>query len=364
MRKVRVSLKERSYDILIGYGVFKYCGAVLKGLNIGKDAVVITNRPLLGLYGKPLENSLKKAGLTIHPELVPDSEKAKSSKVVTSLINRISTYDRYREIFIIAFGGGVVGDVAGFVASVYKRGIPYIHIPTTLLAQVDSAIGGKVAIDLPIAKNLIGAFYQPKVVLSDIFLLKSLPERQIRNGLSEIIKYSIIKDKHLFKYLEKGYKKVLNKDKKALEFVITISSRIKAKVVEEDEFDKLGIRAILNYGHTIGHAIEAAAGYSKRFYHGEAISIGMVGAALISTRLGFMKVDEVGRIKTLIEHAGLPTKMRGLKFLKIYASLLHDKKFTHRKNRFILPLRIGSVRVVEDVPDFVIKDVIKELFQK
>lgn len=364
MKKIRVFLKARSYDIVIGSDLIKDCGALLKNLKIGKDAVVITNRPVSKLYKKPLENSLEKSGLKVHFELVPASEKAKSGAVATRLVNRISAYDRYKEIFIVAFGGGVVGDLAGFVASIYKRGVPYVQIPTTLLAQVDSAIGGKVAIDLSIAKNLIGAFYQPKMVLSDASLLKSLSTRQIRNGLAEIIKYGIIKDRHLFEYLERNYKKVLNLDKKALEFIIAKSSRIKARIVETDEFDNKGRRVILNYGHTIGHAIEAASGYSGRFYHGEAISIGMVGAALISMRLGLMKREDALRIEMLVSHAGLPTRIKGLKFSRIYNALLHDKKFTHRKNRFILPVGIGSVKAVEGVPDSIIKDVIRGLFQR
>jgi len=364
MKRTRLSLKDRAYDILIGYGLLRNCGTILKRLEVGKDAVVITNRPLSRLYRRKLEGSLKKNGFSVHFELVPDSEKAKSNEVAASLIDRISAYDKHKEIFIVAFGGGVIGDLAGFIASVYKRGIPYVQIPTTLLAQVDSAIGGKVAIDLLIAKNLMGAFYQPKIVLSDLSLIKSLSIRQVRNGLSEIIKYGVIKDRLLFEYLEGSYKKVLTRDKRVLEFVVSKSSEIKAKVVERDELDNKGLRVILNYGHTIGHALEAASGYSKRFYHGEAIAIGMIGAARISTKLGLLKKEDANRVERLIKDVGLPTVIKGLKFSRIYKALLHDKKFIHRKNRFILPTGIGRVKAVEDVPDQIIKDVLKGLFKK
>lgn len=364
MKKIRLHLKDRSYDILIGPGLIKSCGLILKKLRIGRDAVVITNKGLAKLYKSSLERALVKRGFSIRFETIPDSELAKSIKVASNLINRISAYDKNREIFVIAFGGGVIGDLAGFVASTYKRGIPYVQIPTTLLAQVDSAIGGKVAVDLVIAKNLVGAFYQPKTVLSDISLLRSLSRRQVKNGLSEIIKYGVIKDRALFEYLEKNYKIVLNLEEAALEYVISKSSKIKAGLVERDEFDKKGIRAALNYGHTLGHAIEAASGYSGRFSHGEAIAIGMAGAARISARLGMISTRDVNRIESLIRCVGLPTDIKGLKFNRIYDAHLHDKKFIHKKNRFILPTAIGSVKVVEGIPDHLIKDAIKGLFKQ
>jgi len=359
MKKIRVFLKERSYDILIGDGLIDDCGNLLKRLDIGRDAVCISNKNLLSLYRARLEKSLKKSGLTVHFELVPDSEKAKSITVATRLINRISSYDKHKDVFIIAFGGGVIGDVAGFVAAAYKRGIPYAQIPTTLLAQVDSAIGGKVAVDLDVAKNLVGAFYQPKIVISDISLIRSLPARQIRNGLAEIVKYGIIKDKELFKFLEANYKKILGLHKNALEYVVLRSAEIKAAVVAKDEFDKKSVRAILNYGHTFGHAVEAASGYSAMYNHGEAVAIGMVIAARIALNLGLIKLDEVLRIEGLIKKIGLPSNIKKLRISDIYEAHLRDKKFVHGKNRLILPTGIGSVKVVEGVPDPVIKSVLK-----
>jgi len=360
VNSVRVSLGDRSYDVLIGDGLLSKSGAIVKRLNIGRDAVVITNRALWRVYGKTLKRSFNRSGISVKPEFLPDSEKAKSSHTLLKVLNHIAAYDKKRSIFIAALGGGVVGDLAGFASAVYKRGIPYIQIPTTLLAQVDSGIGGKVAIDLPAAKNLAGAFYQPKVVISDIDVLMSLSPRQIRNGLAEIIKYGAIKDKALFAYLEKNYKKAVHLDKRVLAHIIMRSVRIKARLVANDEFDRRGKRIVLNYGHTIGHAIEAASSYSNRYNHGEAIAIGMCAAADIACKLNLLKRDGAERIERLIKKCGLPTRIRGLKFSKIYEAHLHDKKFMQDRNRFVLPLIVGIAGIVEAIPDRVITEAVKK----
>lgn len=362
MKKIKVSLKGRPYDIFIGRSILKDTGSLIKNLNIGSNAIVITNGRLARLYGKPLSAALKKSGIAALTKLVPDSEKAKSYGTAIDLINSLSKFGKRKKIFIIALGGGVVGDLAGFVASVYKRGIPYVQIPTTLLAQVDSAIGGKVAIDLPVAKNLVGAFYQPKAVVSDISLIKSLPRRQLINGMAEAIKYGVIKDPVLFKFIENNLKKVLSMDEKALDFIISRSAAIKARVVEKDEFDKKDIRTMLNYGHTIGHAIESAAGYSSQYHHGEAIALGMIVAARISLKLGIMKERDVKRIEGVIKDIGLPTKITKVPLKSILASYLHDKKFVSGKNKLVLPEKIGKVKVVEGVSDAVIREAIKDIF--
>ena len=360
MNKIRVSLGDRSYDILIGEGLLSKSGAILKKLNIGRDAVLITNKTLGRAYGKIIKSSLNKSGISVKFELVPESEEAKSSSILIKVLNDIAAYDKNKSLFVIALGGGVIGDLAGFAASIYKRGIPYVQIPTTLLAQVDSSIGGKVAIDLQTAKNLAGAFYQPKIVISDINVLLSLPLRQVRNGLAEIIKYGVIKDRHLFKYLESNYKKAIALDKKTLGNIIPKCVRIKTGLVEKDEFDTKSKRIILNYGHTIGHAIEAASSYSNKYNHGEAIAIGMCAAAGIACDLGLLKRVEAKRIECLIEKCGLPTGIRGLKFRKIYEAHLHDKKFIQGKNRFVLPLEVGNVRVVKTVPDYLIAESVRK----
>ena len=359
MHKIKVHLKNRSYDILTGHGLIEKSGPALKRIGIGKDAFIITNRRIARLYKNTLARSLENSGFSVKFAFVADSEKAKSIATVVRLTKALSAYDCRRQVFIIALGGGVVGDVAGFVASVYKRGIPYVQVPTTLLSQVDSAIGGKVAVDLPLAKNFVGAFYQPRMVISDTSLLKSLSKRQVKNGLAEVVKYGVIKDRELFEYLEKNYRKILNLDKIALEFIISRSAGIKASVVEKDELDRTGVRAGLNYGHTLGHAIESAGGYSGKYNHGEAISVGMVIAARISEKLGLASAGESKRIEALLKKIGLPTKISCLKFERIRASYARDKKFIHGKNRLVLPVEIGKIKIVEGVPDLLIREVVR-----
>jgi 3-dehydroquinate synthase len=360
VKKIRLYLGPRSYNILVGRGLIKDCGRLIKKLRIGKDAVVITNRAIHGLYKRNLKESLENAGLRARFELVPDSEKAKSLKILTSLLCRLAAADKASSVFIIALGGGVVGDLAGFVASVYKRGIPYVQIPTTLLSQVDSAIGGKVAVDLPAAKNLAGAFYQPKLVISDTSFLTTLSRRQIASGLAEIIKYAVIGDANLFSYLERNYRKIFNGHPGALEHIISRCASIKARIVERDEFDKKNLRIALNYGHTIGHALEAASGYAGSYNHGEAVAIGIAAANRIAVRLGFFKGTAADRVERLIKNCSLPTKIKRLKVDQIYRALMHDKKFIHGKNRFVLPVRIGKIRVFEGLPPKMVKDAIRE----
>ncbi|MCX5716602.1 MAG: 3-dehydroquinate synthase [Candidatus Omnitrophica bacterium] len=282
----------------------------------------------------------------------------KKVNLCIDLINRIAKYDKMKRVCVIAFGGGVVGDLAGFVAAVYKRGVPYVQLPTTLLAQADSAIGGKVAVDLKIGKNLVGAFYQPGLVISEIDFLSTLPGRQVRAGIAEIIKYGVIGDAGLFGFIEKNIQKLLRLDKKALEFVVERSSRIKASVVAKDERDTLGIRAVLNYGHTIGHAVETATGYSGTYSHGEAISIGMAAANHIAVESGLLSGPQNTRIIKLLSGAGLPVFAKRLSAAGIYAAHLRDKKFIHGKNRFVLPIKIGKVKVVEGIPEKTIRKAI------
>ncbi len=349
MKSVRVNLGKRSYDVVVGDNCLSSLGKLLKRLDIGKDAVVITNSVIFSLYGRKLKRSLERAGLSVRFEKVPDTEKAKSHRQFIHLIGRIASFDKKRQIFIVAFGGGVVGDLAGFIAAVYKRGIPYVQVPTTLLAQVDSAIGGKVAIDLELGKNLVGAFYQPRLVFSDLALLNSLSLRQIRSGLAEIIKYGVIKDAGLFCYLEDSYRRLLKRDKSSLADVILRSAKIKAKIAGEDERDTKDKRIVLNFGHTIGHAIEAAAGYSKAVSHGEAVAVGMILASNIAWELKMLASDSLHRIEALIERIGLPAEITGIDLAKIMPAFYRDKKIIRGKNRFVLPVRIGQVRVVEDV---------------
>lgn len=362
MKKIIVKLGDRSYPVIIGYQNFSRIGSFLNSIKIGKDAVVITNSFLKKKFGILLAKNFMRSGYTVKFELVPDTEKSKSTKEVFSLINRIGKYDAKKRLFIVALGGGVIGDLAGFVAAIYKRGINYIQVPTTFLAQIDSAIGGKTAIDLSVGKNLVGAFYQPKMVFSDVALLKSLDKKQLRSGLAEAIKYGVIKDRQLFEFIEKNYKNILSLNKKALEFIVWRCSLIKSKIVSLDEKEHRGIRTILNYGHTIGHALETIGGY-KRYSHGEAVALGMIAAARISRKMNLINSRDRLRIEQLIFKVGLPTNIKKINKAKLLTVLSRDKKFIRGRNRFVLPVSIGKVIVRENIPLAVINDVLDSIIK-
>ena len=361
MKIVKVNLKKRSYDIIIGYNITGLLGRYISKLNLGSDAYVITTSPIKNRYGAILNKALQQSGIKSRFRVVPDSEKSKSIEIAASVIKDIAHYDRKKRLFIIGFGGGMVGDLSGFIASVYKRGTPYIQIPTTLLAQVDSSIGGKTAVDLTEGKNLIGAFYQPRLVFSDIRFLKSLSQRQLSAGLAEIIKYGIIKDSKLFAYLEKRYREILSSKPKALGYVIANSSRIKADIVGRDEREERGIRTILNFGHTIGHALEAAGNF-RTYNHGEAIALGMVIASDISRLLNLINGSEFSRIERLIKAVGLPVRIKKASLDNIINAHYRDKKFIGSKNRFVLISGIGRARIKENISLSIIKEAIKKRF--
>lgn len=358
MRCLEVNLKEHSYKIIIGNHLLPRLGEYLKTLSLGTDAVIITNPIVQKLHGTRLVSTLRNRGFTTKVFCVPDGEKSKSAQAAFGLLNKIASYDQGKKIFIVAFGGGVVGDLTGFVASCYKRGVPYVQVPTTLLAQIDSAIGGKTAIDLPSGKNLVGTFYQPRLVVSDVGLLTTLSSRQIRNGLAEAIKYGMIGDKNFFEFLEKNYPQILSLNPKSLSYFVFKCSQMKADVVLRDEKETKGIRTILNFGHTLGHAIEAAGRY-QRYRHGEAIAIGMGIAADISQKMRLLKKEDVVRLKQLISATGLPIQFKGLSVNSILKSMRHDKKFLGLRNRFVLALRIGRVKVVEGIPLKIVREAIQ-----
>jgi 3-dehydroquinate synthase len=320
--------------------------------------VVVTNALIDRLHGVALKRALLRAGFTVKVFKVKDSERAKSMSVAVRLIGEIVRYSAGRKVTVVAFGGGVVGDLAGFVAAVIKRGVPFVQVPTTLLAQIDSAIGGKVAVDLPAGKNLVGAFYQPKLVLSDVSLLKTLSERQIRNGLAEAIKYGVIRDEVLFTFIEMNYRALLARDPEVLELMVLRCAAIKAAVVSKDEKETKGLRTILNFGHTVGHAIESAASYEK-YHHGEAIALGMRVAALISCRLKLLKPLDDARLNCLLNAVGLPEVIKGVALTKLLKSLSFDKKFSGKTNRWVLARGIGAVVIREGVPDSLILSALK-----
>jgi len=363
MKKIRVNLGKNSYNILICSDELNKLGPCLKRLNIGNDAVIITNVKIKKLFGNKLEKQLISSGFSVRFETIPDGEKAKSEKECMRLLNNISKIDTLRRVFIIALGGGVTGDLAGFTASVYKRGIPYVQVPTTLLSQVDSAIGGKTAIDLNAGKNLVGAFYQPKLVFSDMSFLRSLPEKEMISGLAEAIKYGIIKSPDLFNFIEKNYTKILRYDKKCLQRVVYECSFVKAGIVEKDEMDNKNIRVVLNLGHTIGHAIEAAISYRKVYNHGQAVALGMLSSVYIARKMGLLAEKSSRRITNVIKNVGLPVKLKDVSLKNILSAQSHDKKFIHGKNRFVLPVKIGKVIVKESVPEYMVKDAIEGLYE-
>lgn len=355
MKSVRVALKQNSYTILISSSVLTDIGKHLSKLRLGDTAIVVTDPVIERLHAEGLTRGLKKSGFDVKIFTVPSGEKSKSVQTAFDLLKRIAVDDVLKKPFILAFGGGVIGDLAGFVAAVYKRGVPYVQVPTTLLAQIDSAIGGKVGVDLPVGKNLVGAFYQPKLVFSDAALLLTLPRCQIRNGLAEAVKYGVISDRKLFNFIEKNYTKLLEGNLNALSALVYGCSRIKTQIVEQDEKETKGIRTILNFGHTIGHAIETAGGYHL-YHHGEAIALGMRVAAEISRKLGMFKKRDGEALNKLLTNIGLPEYIEKIALSKILSVMRHDKKFLAGRNRFVLVERIGKVKVIEGVPPAVIKN--------
>ena len=355
MKKVKVDLGERSYSINIGKGIISDAGRIIRGVSCCGACFVLTNKKIMSLHADALRKSLKKSGFDFLFHAVVDSESAKSHANWFNTVKALAKFDKGKGACLISLGGGVIGDLGGFTASTYRRGIDFIQVPTTLLAQVDAAIGGKTAIDLDVAKNLVGTFYQPKAVLSDIGVLRTLPFRQVRNGLSEVIKYAVIFDKTLFSYLEKNMKRILILDSNCLEYIVTRCSKLKAEVVSADEKEQKGYRSILNFGHTIGHAIESASSYSGSVHHGEAVAVGMMAAFDIAVSLGMAESLSAQRLEDLLKIAGLPLKVKGLNPSRILSTTLYDKKTINGRRRWILPESIGHAAVCSNVPEGIIR---------
>jgi len=357
MTKVTVRLSKDSYDINIGTGILKQTGTLLKEAGFTGKTVIITNPSLKKLYADNLAEKLSGEGFKVAILEVPEGEEYKSLETAGRLYQQLTDFFAERLTPIIALGGGVIGDLAGFVAATYLRGVPLIQVPTTLLSQVDSSIGGKVAVNHGQMKNKIGAFYQPRMVISDIATLQSLTAEDFADGLAEAIKHGFIRDKEYFAYIEDNLDRIKYLDVEALEKVVTGSARIKGTVVAEDERD-FGLRNILNYGHTIGHAIESVSEFD--LVHGQAVAIGMLVAARISNRMGFLETHEVDRMKAVIEKAGLPTKMPELEIKALLDSMKHDKKITSGRIKFVLLKSIGEVFVTDEVDLSLVEQVIRE----
>ncbi len=350
MATVKVALGNRSYEINISSGLIPRLGEFCRRHKLGRRCAVISDTNVAPRYGAGVLRCLKGAGF--EPILLsgPAGETAKSLQSVQASYDQLAAHRLERKSFIVALGGGVVGDLAGFVAATYLRGIPFVQVPTTLLAQVDSSVGGKVGVNLSAGKNLVGAFYQPRFVLCDLDTLRTLPEREFRAGLAEVIKYGIIYDAKFFKRLERDLPKILNREPKSLAAVIARCCEIKAEVVGQDETES-GLRAILNFGHTIGHAIENISGYGK-YLHGEAISIGQIAAAELSAKVLGLPAGDVMRIRNLFQRAGLPTqlKLSGVQRKKLFAAMSLDKKVSAGEVKFVLAEQIGKVVWGQRVP--------------
>ncbi|HXJ59465.1 MAG TPA: 3-dehydroquinate synthase [Verrucomicrobiae bacterium] len=358
MRVVNVELAERSYPILIGRGLLSRLGQECRKLGLGNRCAIITDTQVGACYGATAEKRLRAADFEPVLITVPAGEPSKSWKVVEHCYDRLAAHRLERQSFVVALGGGVVGDLSGFVAATYLRGIAFVQVPTTLLAQVDSSVGGKVGINLKAGKNLVGAFHQPRLVLCDLDTLRTLPAREFRSGLGEVIKYGVICDAELFAKLEREMPKILKMAPAVLTEIVARCCEIKAEVVREDETES-GLRAILNFGHTIGHAVENSVGYG-RYLHGEAIAIGQVAATLLSAVLARLSLLEALRICRLLVAAGLPTRLQlnAAQRRRLRAAMKLDKKVSRGEVRFVLADRIGQVRWGQRVPDELIDEVL------
>jgi len=354
--EVMVSLGERSYKIVIGRKILSRLGLRVKQFRPSRVAI-ISNNTVFPLYRDVLLSSMSEYNITPDVFLLPDGEEYKELLWAYYLYGRLLRKKFDRNSLLIAFGGGVIGDIVGFVASTYMRGIRYIQVPTTLLAQVDSSVGGKTGVNHPLGKNMIGTFYQPSLVFIDVETLKTLPQREFFAGIAEIIKYGVIADRALFDSLEKHREEIISIGDEIIR-VIKRSCEIKAQVVSKDEREA-GLRAILNFGHTIGHAIETVTEY-KKFLHGEAIAIGMSITAGLSVKMGIFQRSDAQTLRNLIKSYKLPTDLpQEINTSDIVEAIEVDKKVRNGKLRFILPESIGRVRIEEDVDRGMIKEILR-----
>ena len=345
---VRVELAERSYDIEIGTGNIEETGPFLSARGAVSHAVVITDNNVQEPHAVNVAESLGRESLEVDIIAVEPGEPTKSVDMAAGLWQGLLDLGADRKTVVVAVGGGVVGDLAGFIAATFARGIRFLQVPTSLLAQVDSSVGGKVGVNLPKAKNMVGAFLQPVGVLIDTATLNTLPEREFRAGLGEVVKYGVALDAGLFEFLESNIERLLKRDHGMLVDVISQCCRLKADIVRQDEREETGLRAMLNYGHTFGHAFESLSGYGQ-ILHGEGLSIGMVCAARLAARLGRVDPQCTARQVDLLSALGLPVDVPDLEIDAIMEAMMHDKKVAHGRLWFVLPKGIGHVELVGDV---------------
>jgi 3-dehydroquinate synthase len=357
MHTLKVSPGAANYNVYIGAGVLRDIAGHLKHAGMGKWLFLITNPFVFELYGYNLKEALTADGFEVNVLTVPDGEEYKSIETAGNLYGELSAGLAERGTPVLALGGGVIGDLAGFVAATYMRGMPLIQIPTTLLAQVDSSIGGKTAVNHGKLKNQIGVFYQPSAVFSDTSVLKTLAANQLSNGLAEVIKCAVIGDRMLFGLLEHKMMEIREFDEKPLEIAILHAAAVKTRIVSRDERDS-GLRNVLNFGHTVGHAIEAVTGFKVN--HGTSVAVGMVVAGRIAHRLGLFPERDLGRLTSVIAAAGLPTTMPELNIIEVLDAIKHDKKVSGGSVKFILPIRLGQVIVTDKVDLAVVAEALAE----
>jgi 3-dehydroquinate synthase len=345
---VRVALAERAYDIEVGSHTLSQLGNFVTQREKVTHAVVITDRNVAELHAVPAVESLHAAGVRVDLLAIEPGEAMKSVGSADMLWNSLATIRADRKTIVVAVGGGVIGDLAGFVAASFARGLRFFQVPTTLLSQVDSSVGGKVGVNLPSAKNMVGAFWQPRGVLIDTSTLQTLPDREYRSGLAEVVKYGVIQDAAFFAYLEQNVENILQRDLSTLATIVARCCRLKADVVEQDEREETGLRAILNYGHTYAHAFETVSAYGA-LLHGEAVSMGMMCAARLALALGRVDAQFVTRQRELLQALQLPLQPPPLDTTKILQAMQQDKKVEHGQLRFVLPSRLGHVELVGGV---------------
>jgi 3-dehydroquinate synthase len=348
MPTVHVNLGPRSYDIEIGSGNLARVTQFVDTEIDDAHAVIITDANVDEMYAEPVATALADQGCEVDLLIIDAGEQSKAAEVASELWERMLEEGSDRKSTVVAVGGGVVGDLAGFIAATFARGLDFVQVPTTLLAQVDSSVGGKVGINLPGAKNMVGCFWQPRGVLIDVDVLQSLPEREFSAGMAEVVKYGVIQDAEFFGFLERHVDAINARDAAVLTQIVERCCRLKADVVEQDERELTGVRAILNYGHTFCHALEAATGY-ETLLHGEGVAIGMLCASRLAERLGRIDATLTKRQKDLLESFGLPTALPEVSHEELIELMYHDKKVERGKLRFVLPSRLGHVEVVRDV---------------
>lgn len=345
---VHVELGTRSYDIVIGSGILREAAPEISRELQLSHAVVITDDNVEAPYAVAVAESLSDAGVAVDLMVVDAGESSKCVATAELLWNRLLEANADRKTAVMAVGGGVIGDLAGFVAATYTRGLRFVQVPTSLLAQVDSSVGGKVAINLPGAKNIVGAFWQPAAVLLDTRALLSLPQREYQAGLGEVVKYGVIRDPRFFEFLEQHVDPILARDEEALRYIVQRCCQLKADVVQEDEREESGRRAILNYGHTFGHALEAATRY-RWLLHGEAVAIGMVCASRLAELLGLVDASLTTRQKDLLTAFSLPVDVPAVDLDVVLDAMQRDKKVAHGDLRFVLPTRVGHVELRQSI---------------